>query len=210
MEKKSPPTPPRTAPRTDPVPTVNPEIVIERTTNRPKFVKGNSLWQLAKNPGRRLEIATAADLWQLAINYFKWCDENPQARAEVIKHMGEGELIDVPLGRPYSIDAFTIFAGVSGAYFRQRKIILGDKEDAKTATTAELDMLDTILLIESVVRSQRFEGAAVGIFKENLISRVDGYADHMNQNNTGEVRQNIVVRDQATADNLKALDDMLK
>lgn len=214
MEKRQPPPrPPKGTPwpeLPDTVPTDNPQVVYDRATNRAKFVKGNSLWQLVKNPGSVAIITDAAELWQLAINYFKWCDENPQARAEVIKHQGEGDLIDVPLGRPYSVDAFTIYAGVSGGYFRARKMELNDKIETGTATPGEVAVLDTIHLIESVIRTQRFEGAAVGIYKENLISRVDGYADNINQYNSGEVRQTIVVRDQKTKDDLAALDKMIK
>lgn len=193
---------------TEPVPTANPDIEVPRDTNRPKFVAGNQLWKLAKG-GRRAIITDAAELWQKAVNYFEWCDANPQNKVELVKHQGDAEAFDVALGRPYSMDALTIYAGVSGSYFRSRKSELGDKAEAKTASSAELDLLDTIQLIESIVRTQRFEGAAVGIFKENLISRVDGYADNINQHNTGEVRQNIVVRDQKTADDLAKLDKML-
>lgn len=193
---------------TEPVPTANPQIEIPRDTNRPKFIAGNQLWKLAKG-GRRAIITDAAELWQKAVNYFEWCDANPQNKVELVKHQGDAEAFDVALGRPYSMDALTIYAGVSGSYFRTRKLELGDKAEAKTASSSELDLLDTIQLIESIVRTQRFEGAAVGIFKENLISRVDGYADNINQHNTGEVRQNIVVRDQKTADDLAKLDKML-
>lgn len=211
--KASPPVPPKGAPksaRPATTPTTNDAVEFDNKTNRPKFVKGNQLWQTVQRPRGRPIISDPADLWQKAVNYFKWCDDNPQARAEVIKHQGEGDLIDVPLGRPYSMDGLTIMLGVSGSYFRSRKMELADKEDMKTATPQEIELLDTILLIESVVRTQQVEGAAVGIFKENLISRINGLADNVNQNNSGEVRQNIVVRDAKTADDLKKLDDMLK
>lgn len=183
---------------------------MDTATNRPKFARGNQLWQMVKNPGCPAVITDAAELWQKAVDYFNWCDSNPLNRSEVVKYLGEASNHDAPLGRPYSMNALTLFAGVSGSYFRTRKSELGDKEDALTATPEELALLDTIRAIEDVVRMQRFEGAAVGIFKENLISRVDGYADNINQNNTGEIRQNIVVRDQATAENLKKLDAALK
>lgn len=184
--------------------------MIDRKTNRPKFVKGNQLWQLVQNAGRCVIISDAGELWQKAIEYFKWCDENPQNKGELVKHQGDAELFDVPLGRPYSMDALTIYANVSDSYFRSRKGTLGDKVEANTATEDELALLDTIRRIESIVRTQRFEGAAVGIYKENLISRVDGYADNINQHNTGEVRQNVVVRDQTTKENLDKLKDLMK
>lgn len=186
------------------------ESVYEPEVGRPKFVKGNQLWQMVKNPGRRALTSDPAELWQKAVDYFNWADANPLYKEEPVKHQGEGTTMELSLGRPYSMDAFTIFAGVSGSYFRTRKLELADKEDMKTATPQELDLLETILLIEATVRTQRFDGAAVNIFNSNLISRVDGYADNVNQHNSGEVRQNIVVRDQKTADDLKKLDDMLK
>lgn len=185
------------------------EVEYDAKVNRPKFVKGNQIWKMAK-PGRRAMTSDPAELWQKAVDYFNWCDNNPLLKEEPVKHQGEGTTMELSLGRPYSMDAFTIFASVSASYFRTRKLELADKEDMKTATPQESELLDTIHAIENVIRNQRFEGAAVGVFKENLISRIDGYADNINQHNSGEVRQNVIVRDQATADNLKKLDDMLK
>lgn len=207
--KASPPVPPKKPIDLSPKPTASPNHEYDPTTKRAKFVKGNQLWQLAPRSGRKAIITDAAELWQSAINYFKWCDENPIYKEEPVKHQGVGDTMELSLGRPYSMDGLTIMLGVSGAYFRARKAELGDKLEANTATSAEIDLLDTIHQIESIVRNQRFEGAAVGIFKENLIARIDGYADNVNQHNTGEVRQNIVVRDQKTADDLAKLDKML-
>lgn len=207
--KASPPTPPKTPIPTADIPTKNPNVVIDRATNKGKFVAGNQLWKLAKG-GRFAIITDATALWQLAVNYFEWCDQNPLQKAELVKYQGDAEVMDVPLGRPYSMDALTIFVGVSPSYFRSRKSELSDKLEAGKATADEIDLLDTIVLIQSIVRNQRFEGAAVGHFKENLISRVDGYADNVNQHNTGEVRQTVVVRDQKTADNLAKLKDVMK
>lgn len=210
IKKTSPPTPPKRPLPTEPIP-ISDNVELDRSTNRPRFVKGNQLWQTVKiRKGARALITDAGELWQKAIDYFNWCDHNPQYRPEAIKHQGEGSTMDMSLGRPYSVDAFTIYCGVSRSYFRTRKAELGDKEAAKTARPEELELLDMIHLIEDIIRTQRFDGAAVGIFKENLISRVDGYADNINQNNTGEIRQNIVVRDQKTADDLNKLDEMLK
>lgn len=211
MKKTPPPTPPRAdMGARPPIKTSNPEVVLDRETNRPRFVKGNTIWQLIKSRGRACIISDGDDLWQSATNYFKWCDENPLNRSELVKHQGDAVAFDVPLGMPYSIDGLTIYLGVSGTYFRSRKAALADRVELKTATDADIYLLETIYLIESVVRTQRFNGAAVGLFKENLISRVDGYADNTNVNNSGEVRQSIVVRDQKTADDLSRLDDMLK
>lgn len=213
--KKTPPaTPPRKAsppvpPKKEDFKPAPPVTETPAGAPRPKFIAGNQLWKLAKG-GRRAIITDAAELWQKAVNYFEWCDVNPLLKEEAVKHQGEGTTMDLSLGRPYSMDALTIYAGVSPSYFRTRKGELGDKADLNKATADELDLLDTITLIESIVRNQRFEGAAVGIFKENLISRVDGYADNVNQHNTGEVRQNVVVRDQATADNLAKLKEIMK
>src|SRR5690349_2380648 len=79
--RKSPPVPPKKPIATEPIPTDNPNVEIDRATNRPKFVAGNQLWKLAKG-GRRAIITDAAELWQKAVNYFEWCDANPQNKVE--------------------------------------------------------------------------------------------------------------------------------
>lgn len=208
MEQKKPPlTPPRKP--IDMVPTANPAVGLNPVTNRPQFLKGNQIWQLATRQGQPAIITDAADLWQRAINYFNWCDANPWTRSELVKHQGSAEEYAVTVGRMYSINELTTVLGVSPSYFRTRKAALSDKEDAGTATAAEIDLLETMHSIENIIRGQQIGGAGVGLFNPNLVSRINGIADNVNQNNTGEVRQSVIVRDAKTADDLKKLDDML-
>lgn len=170
---------------------------------------GNQLWKLRSVHGREKIFSDAAVLWDEAIKYFDWCDRHPWQRTELVKYQGMSEEADVPIGRPYSIDGLTVYLGVSGAYFRAAKASLRDKDDKGRASLIDLELIDCIERIESVVRTQQIEGASVGVFNANLISRINGLADNINQNNTGDSSVRITVRDQKTADAMEDLENLL-
>ena len=148
-------------------------------------------------------------LWEEATLYFDWCDRHPWERSELVKYKGDYEQAEVPLGRPYTMDGLTLYLRISGSYFRTAKSELRDKIEAKRATETEIELLETIERIETVCRTQNVEGAVVGVFKENLVARINGIADNVNNNNTGDAVLRVTVRDQKTADHLNELDDLL-
>lgn len=170
---------------------------------------GNKLWKLRSTHGREKIFSDAAILWGEAILYFDWCDRNPWLRTELVKYQGVAEEAEVPLGRPYTMDGLTVYLGVSGSYFRSAKDNLRSKEEKGKATPEDLDILEAIERIELTIRNQQIEGASVGVFNANLISRINGIADNVNQNNTGESSLRVTVRDQKTADALDDLESLL-
>ena len=170
---------------------------------------GNQLWKLRTKHGREKLFSSGAVLREEAIKYFDWCDRHPWNRVELVKYQGSADEAEVPLGRPYTMDGLTVYLGVSGSYFRSAKGNIRDKVERGKATPEDLDVLDAIEWIEQVVRNQQIEGAAVGVFNTNLVARINGIADNVNQNSTGEAVLRVTVRDQATADNLDALEDLL-
>lgn len=170
---------------------------------------GNKFWKLRTKHGREKLFSDGVALMEEAFKYFDWCDRHPWERTELVKYQGYASEAEVPLGRPYTMDGLTYYLGVSGAYFRAAKGNLRDKIERDKADASELELLETILLIEQVVRTQNIEGAAVGVFSPNLIARMHNLADNVNQNNTGDAVVRITVRDQKTADDLNALDDLL-
>lgn len=173
------------------------------------FLKGNQLWKLRTEVGRDRLFKDGAALWGEALLYFDWCDRNPWLRAELVKFQGEAEQYDVPLGRPYTMDGLCVYLGVSGSYFRTAKGELREKIEKKAATDEEVLVLETIEQIELTVRTQQIEGASVGVFNANLISRINGIADNVNNNNTGDAVLRVTVRDAKTAENLDKLESLL-
>lgn len=110
--------------------------------------------------------------------YFKDVDKNPWIKYEAIKS-GDmvGTLVEIPLQRPYTLIGFCIFLGVNSEYFKDFKNALTDSEEDK-------EFSRVIKAIEDIIRNQKFEGAVVGSFKENIIARDLGMVDKIENNNT--------------------------
>lgn len=145
--------------------------------------KNNQFWKLRSKHGRNLLFATPGLLWEAACEYFQWCDKHPWQKKEAIKSgKSTGEIIDVPTSRPYTLSGLCYYLGCTETYFRQF-----NTEDHK-------DFSSVISSIEQVIETQQLEGAIVGAFNANIISRKLGLADKQEVNNTGEMNANITLR----------------
>ena len=140
-------------------------------------------WKLRSKHGRDTLFETADLLWEAACEYFQWCDENPWIKKD-FKGKDATE-VDIPTARPYTLTALCLYLDCSESYFREfrRQIRLrkeegysDDKEGKKIAKKDE-DFLTVISRIDRTVYSQKFEGAAVGAFNANIISRDLGLVD---------------------------------
>jgi hypothetical protein len=175
----------------------------------PKFLKGNQQWKLRSVHGRGKIFASAELLRAEAMLYFDWCDKHPRMRAELVKHQGTAEQYDVPIGRPYTMDGLCNYLGVSGAYFRAAKAHLDVKIGKKLATVEEEELRETIAWVEDTTRNDQIEGGMVGQYNANLVSRLNGLADNVNNTVSGPAVLSISVRDDATAANLSMLESSL-
>lgn len=170
---------------------------------------GNKLWKLRSKHGRDRIFGDPVVLLEEAYLFFDWCDRHPWEKYELVKYQGSAYEEAVSLGRPYSIDGLTVYLGVSPRYFATAKKELKEKIADGRANDNEVDLLETIEVIEAIVRTQNLEGAHVGLFSAHIATRQYGLAETINQNNTGESTVRVSVRDQKTADDLKELDDLL-
>lgn len=174
------------------------DITVER-------LKGNKLWKLRAKHGKDAIFGDGPLLIAHANAYFEWCDTHPRYSAELVKYKGDYQEAEVPLGRPYTMDGLTIYLGVSGSYFRTRESELREKIESGRASKADIGVLEAIEFIRMQVRNEQVEGALVGQYKEGLVARINGIADNINQNNTGDSIVRVTVRDKETADNLDLL-----
>jgi DNA-packaging protein gp3 len=172
-------------------------------------LKGNQFWKLRTSSGRGRVFSDPYTLWEEACLYFDWCDRTPLKKVELVKFQGDAIQHDIPLGRPYSMKGLTIYLGVTDGYFRAAKAHIKSKVEAGKADENDAALLETMELIEQVCHEQNVAGAAVGIFNANLVARIHGIADKVENHNTGDAVVRVTVRDQGTADNLSALDDLL-
>ena len=123
-----------------------------------RFKKGVQYWK------NRTDLKyTPASIEQSALEYFEWINENPLIEYRPMVAGGEIHMIEVPKPRPMTIKGFCLFSGIGQRYLNE----LAHHEDFR----------DVIEWIKEAIYTQKFEGAAVGLFNANLISCDLGLAD---------------------------------
>lgn len=130
--------------------------------------KGNSFWKNRSSHGRDKLFSTSKLMWEAAMEYFEWCDNNPWEKVESSTKVSGQEYKITPTARPYTMTGLCLYLDCNTQYFNQFKKSL-DKE--------EQDFSLVITRIEEIIYTQKFEGAAVGAFNANIIARDLGLRD---------------------------------
>lgn len=118
-----------------------------------------------RNPVGRPRKYKPVELWEMACNYFEWCDSHPWTKYEAIKSGADaGKLIEMPLRIPYTIEGLCFFCGVEENFLRSNKENNGDYSTV-------------IKEIYKVIENQQFTGASVGAFNSNIIARKLGLVE---------------------------------
>lgn len=113
--------------------------------------------------GRPQLFNTPRELWEAAVSYFEWVEQNPLMVAEKASSEGVAHLLQVPKPRPMTIGGLCIFLGIARRTW----------DNYRTRD----EFMPVIFHAEEVMRKQKFEWAAVGAMNANLISRDLGLAD---------------------------------
>lgn len=122
---------------------------------------GNDFWRLRTTTGRKGIYQNPSELWDEACEYFDSVLENPIV---TMQNLGTKNINEVQLMRPFTKDGLCIFLDISDSTFnRYRDSVEGFSEVCHK--------------IEKIIRNQKFEGAAVGIFNHNIIARDLGLKD---------------------------------
>jgi len=117
-------------------------------------------------------------LWQVACEYFEWCDENPLVKKETHHKILGVETKEAETARPYTLSGLCICCGTNRHWWKQFK--KGLKEDSH-------DFYPVVRQIEDVIYAQKFEGAAAGHFNANIIARDLGLGEKVEQDITAKV-----------------------
>lgn len=129
--------------------------------------KGNKFWKLRSKHGRDKLFTTPNLLWSAACEYFEWCDSNPWEEVKS-KETKDGTFKEKsPTQRPYTLSGLCFYLGCNEAYFRQFE------------TECNKDFSTIISDIKIVIETQQFEGAIVGAFNANIISRKLGLKENV-------------------------------
>lgn len=140
----------------------------------------NQYWRQRASHGRTATFATADELLNAAYDYFQWSDDNPWQKVEQMKRptitkdrVGDVEIstvhsiVHLPMVRPYTLKGLCLHLGAGESWWRELK-------QAKSNDAAFLEALSRI---EDIIYTQKFEGAVVGAFNANIISRDLGLID---------------------------------
>ncbi|MCK8490446.1 DNA-packaging protein [Spirosoma sp. RP8] len=154
------------------------------------FKTANQAWRLRHTTGRTPRFATPQALWQAATDYFEWVDQNPWMKTEhrirptTSAQGAQTCLIDLPLIRPYTLSGLCAYWRVSQSYWRKFKESKRDDESFQWA----------INRIKDVIYSQKFEGAVLGYFNANIITRELGLQNRQRRDEQLQQKQRALVR----------------
>lgn len=109
-------------------------------------------------PWRPRKIQEPSQLWERFVEYVKHVEETPLFESKIFITSNGAVTVKLSRDRPMTIASFCLFLGVSSQAWRYWR-----KNRA--------DLTETIERIENAVFTYKFERAAAGIFKANIISR---------------------------------------
>lgn len=123
--------------------------------------KGNRFWELRSKHGRDKLFSTPQLLWEAAVEYFEWIEENPLKEEKVFNYQGEIVRTGIDKMRAMTLSGLCLYLHCNENYFRVFKNQLPEGEQDFNKVIAE---------IESVIYNQKFQGAAADLLNSNLIS----------------------------------------
>lgn len=128
------------------------------------------LWEVARGPGQPPKFSTPQEMWDRAVEYFKWCGQHQIVEERTGFYQGEATSAFVGHKRPMTIAGLTIFLGIT----RQTWLNYKQRDE----------FFDVTSMIESTMFEQKFSGAATGQFNANIIARDLGLADKQDLSST--------------------------
>lgn len=136
---------------------------------------GNEFWRQVVEPTGRPKKYNPDTLWQKAMDYFEWVEQNPLYECKPFAFQGDVTKESIPKMRAMTEMAFCLFAGITDETFRNYKS--GNEEYKEFFGVAKM--------IEQVIYNQKFEGAAADLLNSNIIARDLGLTDKQDMKLTG-------------------------
>ena len=134
--------------------------------------KKNQFWKLRSKHGRNKLFASPELLWDAAVEYFQWCDENPLKEEKIFHFQGKITKSDQNKMRAYTLNGLFLYLDCDNSYFRQFKKSLKGKEDSLSK-----GFFTVITRIEKTIYEQKFTGAAADLLNPNIIAKDLGISD---------------------------------
>ena len=120
------------------------------------------LWEHVK-VGAPPAFSNPDEMWARALEYFKWCEDNPIQEGKVFNNQGEILPASIPHMRAMTQAGLCAFLNIGVSTWHDYK-----KKPEFSEVTA---------IVESVMFEQKFSGAACGMLSANIIARDLGLVD---------------------------------
>lgn len=152
-----------------------------------KASQGNQFWMQRSKHGRDKLFSTPQLLWEAACEYFQSITDSPDKDVKpAVVSLGGGmgskiKYSSTKLKRPFSIWGLCRYLGCAPSYISVFKMT-----QQKLDTQEAQDFLNIIKLIEATIMEQQFDGATIGKFNANIISRAMGLVDKTDLTSNGE------------------------
>jgi hypothetical protein len=125
--------------------------------------KGNKFWLARSSHGRDPIFKTPEALWEAALEYFEWVEENPLFEAKPFHFQGSVTMESVPKMRAMSLPGLTNFLDIGLRTWND----YANRKDFSPVCTR----------ISEIIRQQKFEGASADMLNPAIIARDLGLAD---------------------------------
>lgn len=126
--------------------------------------KGNRFWEQRSSHGRKPVFEDSDQLWDACVEYFDWVEENPLQEETLVTYQGVVKREDVPKMRAMTMEGLCRFLDIGTSTWA------GWRKPSH-------DFSEVVARVDSVMREQKFTGAAAGFLNPNIIARDLGLAD---------------------------------
>lgn len=123
----------------------------------------NQFWKARSSHGRKPVFESPEQLESAADEYFQWVEDNPLYEQKVFAYQGDVTKTDVYKMRAMTIDGLCVFLDIGTSTWHDYR-----QKD---------DFSDVVSKIETVIRTQKFAGAAADLLNANIIARDLGLKD---------------------------------
>ena len=144
-----------------------------KTANSTSFKIGNTEWEKRNIHGRSSIYENPQELWDNCVRYFEWVEANPLKAVETVKYQGVGDTMEVNRVRAMTIKGMCVFLNIAETTWKNYK--------------ANADFLSICTQVESIIFTQKFEGAAAGLLEQNIIARELGLVDKQETSVRGDL-----------------------
>lgn len=128
---------------------------------------GNQFWKMRTKHGRDRLFADPDTLWAACCEYFEWVEANPLIEMRPFAYQGVVTQEPVPKMRAMTLTGLQFFLDVDSQTWANWRLME--------------DFIGVVNKAESVIRDQKFAGAAADLLNANIIARDLGLADKQSQ-----------------------------